>query len=44
MNSINWAESAYNDLAELAGYFQEKGEPDIGTMLVAKIYKATDVL
>ena len=44
LNSINWAESAYDDLAELLGYFQEQGEPAIGKMLVAKIYKATGTL
>ncbi|WP_320170517.1 type II toxin-antitoxin system RelE/ParE family toxin [Maridesulfovibrio sp.] len=44
MNSINWTETAYADLTELLDYFQKQNEPDIGKILVAKIYKATGIL
>ncbi len=44
LNSINWTESAYEDLTNLLSYFQNQGEPDVGKMLVAKIYKATGTL
>lgn len=44
MNSINWTESAYEDLTDLLSYFQDQGEPDIGKRLVAKIHKATGTL
>ena len=44
LNSINWAESAYNDLTELLSYFQKQGEPEIGKILVARIHKATGTL
>ena len=44
MTSINWTEASYEDLTELLDYFQKQDEPDVGKILVAKIYKATGTL
>lgn len=44
IDSINWAESAYDDLTELLRYFQGQGEPETGKILAAKIHKATGTL
>lgn len=44
MTSINWTESAFKDLTDVLRYFEDRKEPDVGRMPVAKIHRATDTL
>lgn len=39
-----FAQSAFNDLADIQAYYQEQGVPDIGDKLVTEIIAHVDIL